>query len=80
MSGMARLFVATYSTTMRGGFLRFQAQYLRRIRLPHWKDVPKHLQKALREAAVAGNREAANRATYQLYGLNEAEREIVAAV
>lgn len=80
MSGMARLFVGTYSTTMRGGFLRFQAQYLRRIRVPHWKDVPKPLQKALREAAVAGDREAANRATYQLYGLNKAERDIVAMV
>lgn len=77
MSGMARLFVGTYSTTMRGGFLRFQAQYLRRIRVPYWKDVPKSLQRALHEAAVAEDREAANRATYQLYGLNEAERQIV---
>ncbi|WP_115048208.1 Eco57I restriction-modification methylase domain-containing protein [Xanthomonas arboricola] len=78
MSGMARLFVGTYSTTMRGDFLRFQAQYLRRIRIPHWKDVPKPLQKALREAAVSGDREAANRATSKLYGLNEAERAIIA--
>lgn len=80
MSGMARLFVSTYSTAMRGGFLRFQAQYLRRIRVPHWKDVPKPLQKALREAAVTEDRQAANHATYQLYGLNEAERDIVATV
>jgi hypothetical protein len=40
LSGIARLFVRAYSTKMRGGCLRFQAQYLRRIRLPHWKDVP----------------------------------------
>lgn len=33
-SGIARLFVAAYSTRMRGGYLRFQAQYLRRIRIP----------------------------------------------
>ena len=79
MSGVARLFVSTYSTTMRGGFLRFQAQYLRRVRVPHWKDVPRSLQKALREAAVTGDREAANRATYKLYGLSEAERELIAA-
>jgi len=64
---------------MRGGFLRFQAQYLRRVRVPHWKDVPRSLQKALREAAVTGDREAANRATYKLYGLSEAERELIAA-
>lgn len=80
MSGIARLFVSTYSTAMRGGYLRFQAQYLRRIRVPHWPDVPKPLRKALREAAVAGDRDAANRATFKLYGLNEAERAIVASV
>ena len=43
LSGVTRLFVATYSTKMHGGFLRFQAQYLRRIRLPHWQDVPEGL-------------------------------------
>jgi hypothetical protein len=33
-SGIARLFVGLYSTKMRGGYLRYQAQYLRKIRLP----------------------------------------------
>lgn len=79
MSGIARLFVGAYSTTMRGGFLRFQAQYLRRIRVPYWKDVPKSVQKALHDAAVAGDRDAANRATYQLFGLSEVERVLVAS-
>lgn len=79
LSGVARLFVGTYSTAMRGGFLRFQAQYLRRIRVPHWANVPEPLRVALRDAAIAGDRDAANRATAALYGLNEAERAIVAA-
>lgn len=79
LSGIARLFVATYSTAMRGGFLRFQAQYLRRIRVPLWGDVPDHLRDTLRAAAISGDREAANRATFDLYGLNEAERVLVAA-
>lgn len=35
-SGIARLFVSIYSTRMRGGYMRFQAQYLRRIRVPFW--------------------------------------------
>ena len=78
LSGIARLFVATYSTAMRGGFLRFQAQYLRRIRLPLWKNVPDHLRLALRDAAISGNPEAANLATFELYQLDDAEREIVA--
>jgi hypothetical protein len=36
---LTRLFVSTYSTKMRGGFLSFQAQYLRRIRIPRWAEV-----------------------------------------
>ncbi len=47
MSGIARLFVRAYSTKMRGGCLRFQAQYLRRIRLPRWRDVSVHAQQIL---------------------------------
>lgn len=43
LSGIARLFVAVYSTKMRGGFLRFQAQYLRRIRLPRFEDIAPEL-------------------------------------
>lgn len=46
-SGIARLFVRAYSTKMRGGCLRFQAQYLRRIRLPHWNKIAASLQKKL---------------------------------
>ncbi len=76
-SGIARLFVATYSTAMRGGFLRFQAQYLRRIRLPLWDSVPARLQVALRSAALEDDHDSANEATYELYGLNRAERILV---
>ena len=36
--------VAIYSTRMRGGYLRFQAQYLRRILVPLWEDVSLRLQ------------------------------------
>ncbi len=35
-SSLALAFVAAYSPRMSGGFMRFQAQYLRRIRCPHW--------------------------------------------
>jgi len=52
LSAVTRLFIATYSTRMRGGFLRFQAQYLRRIRIPHWSDVPEALRVELAKAAA----------------------------
>lgn len=74
LSGIARLFIATYSTRMRGGFLRFQAQYLRRIRIPHWKDVPEALRRELRVAAEAQDLAACNRAAFILYGLSKEER------
>jgi hypothetical protein len=74
MSGIARLFVAIYSTKMRGGYLRFQAQYLRRIRVPAWAEVPERLRKVLIEAAESRNVEVANQAVFELYGLNQEER------
>ena len=73
LSSVTRLFVASYSTKMRGGFLRFQAQYLRRIRLPQWKDVPVSLREELRAAAQALDIAACNRAVFKLYGLTAAE-------
>ena len=74
MSGIARLFVSIYSTKMRGGYLRFQAQYLRRIRVPYWKDVPDDLRRQLREAALSDDTAKASEAVYRLYDLNKEER------
>ncbi len=74
LSAVSRLFVATYSTKMRGGFLRFQAQYLRRIRIPRWADVPEPLRRELAEAAIKRDVQACNRAVFRLYGLSHEER------
>ncbi len=73
MSGVAELFVAAYSTKMRGGFLRFQAQYLRRIRVPHWSAVSRQMRKKLIDAATKGNVAACNKAVVELYGLSGEE-------
>ena len=35
-SAMSSLFICAYSTKVKGDYVRFQAQYLRRIRLPAW--------------------------------------------
>lgn len=77
LSAVTRLFMATYSTKMRGGFLRFQAQYLRRIRIPLWADVPKSLRTELVEAATKRDVEACNRAVFKLYGLSYEERSVL---
>ena len=78
LSGIARLFVATYSTKMHGGYLRFQAQYLRRIRLPQWKNVTPELRRRLIAAGERRDTLACNEAAVALYGLDEAEQAILA--
>lgn len=72
-SGIARAFVATYSTRMRGGYLRFQAQYLRRIRVPLWTNVSTATRKALIAAGRSGDVSTCNDAVAHLYGLSPAD-------
>ena len=79
LSGIARLFVATYSTRMRGGFLRFQAQYLRRIRVPRWADVSDEIRQELIRAAKTNDLVACNRAVFELYSLSEDDKAALGA-
>jgi hypothetical protein len=60
---------------MRGGYLRFQAQYLRRLRVPHWRDVPSSLRAELAQAATARDFAACNEAVAKLYNLTPLERQ-----
>lgn len=78
-SGVTRLFIEAYSTRMRGGFLRFQAQYLRRLRLPAWEQVPPELRHRLADAASSGDVEACDCATGELYRLSKHELRQLAA-
>ena len=74
LSAVTQLFIATYSTQMRGGYLRFQAQYLRRLRLRMWEDVPEALRSELIQAATQRNLAACDKAAFKLYGLDAGER------
>jgi hypothetical protein len=49
-SRVALFFVWSYAVKMRGGYLRFQAQYLRRIRLPAADDISADMAAAIRSA------------------------------
>ena len=75
LSSLTRLFIATYSTKMRGGFLRFQAQYLRRIRLPRWALVSDPLRTNLVRAAALKDLAACDEAVCELYALTAGERQ-----
>jgi len=76
LSKVTNLFVSTYSTKMRGGYLRFQAQYLRRIRIPLWQDVPSNLRKELETAAVIRDIKACNLAVGKLYNISKEEQSV----
>jgi Eco57I restriction-modification methylase/TaqI-like C-terminal specificity domain len=78
LSSVARQFVSAYSTTMRGGYLRFQAQYLRRIRLPEWRSVAKPMRARLVKAATELNLMECDNAAYDLYGLTSVEATMLA--
>lgn len=76
-SSIAVMTVAAYCTRMSGGFLRFQAQYLRRIRLPRWEQVPDALRAALIAAAGAQDQTAVDAPVFALYGVSPSEGEHV---
>lgn len=77
LSDVTKLFISLYSTKMRGGFLRYQAQYLRRLRLPKWDTLPDSLREKL---STAGSEKAGRQLgplMAELYGLSETECEIL---
>lgn len=78
LSDVTRVFIALYSTKMRGGYLRFQAQYLRRLRVPHWRDVPAAMREQLIAAAKSRDPVACNAATASLYRLTLIEKQDLA--
>ncbi len=76
-SGIARLFVSLYSTKMRGGYLRFQAQYLRRIRLPRWDSVSVEMRDRLKRFSETNDRHELNEIVASLYGLSADEMKLI---
>ena len=71
-SRLALAFITAYSPRMRGGNLRFQAQYLRRIRIPEWANVNLALRRKLSAAAIESDAALADSAVRELYAFDEA--------
>jgi hypothetical protein len=71
LSNVAQMFIEAYGVKMRGGTLRFQAQYLRKIRVPYPANVPPGIADRLREAFRRQDRREATRAAEAAYGLPE---------
>lgn len=70
-SKVALFFVWSYAVRMRGGYLRFQAQYLRRIRLPSATDIPTELANGLRTAFEQRDFMRIDAPALDAYGLRE---------
>ena len=75
MSAVGQFFVESYGVRMRGGYLRFQAQYLRRIRVPDPKTLSGSQMKKLVEAFRARDRKRATQAALEIYGIDKSEME-----
>jgi hypothetical protein len=76
-SSVARFFVANYSVKMRGGYLRFQAQNIRRIRLPRWEQISVVQREQLRQAAMQPGASTCDQIIFDLYHMSEAERRLL---
>ncbi len=73
LSRIAEAFVDAYGVKMRGGTLRFQAQYLRKIRVPAPESISAEVSARLRNAFRRYDRDAATRAAEAAYGLREGQ-------
>ena len=71
LSRVTQAFISTYSLWMRGDFLRYQAQYLRRIRLPDWQQVDRSLKKRLANAGKTREMSSLDAAVQEFYGLDD---------
>ncbi len=70
LSDIANLFVGAYCVRMRGGTYRFQAQYLRRIRVPDPNSISRSASQALARAFCTRDREQASGIAASLFGVS----------
>lgn len=70
LSDVANLFVGAYCVKMRGGTYRFQAQYLRKIRVPDPTDIESPVADGLRAAFRTRDVAQASEIAWSLYGVD----------
>ncbi|HEX4465388.1 MAG TPA: Eco57I restriction-modification methylase domain-containing protein [Solirubrobacterales bacterium] len=71
LSRVAQMFIEAYAVRMRGGYLRFQAQYLRRIRVPSMAKLKRNHVERLRVAFQTRDVALATDIALQLYELDD---------
>lgn len=73
LSDIANLFVGAYCVKMRGGTYRFQAQYVRRIRVPNPTSMNISAARSLASAFRDRDQEMANAVAGTVYGLTRTQ-------
>lgn len=76
LSRIAQAFIEAYCVRMRGGTLRFQAQYLKKIRVPDPAEISVEEQEALRTAFRNRDVEAATVTAASVYGIRLANYDL----
>lgn len=76
LSRIAQAFIEAYCVRMAGGTLRFQAQYLKRIRVPRPDQIDAPTQDALRTAFRDRDTDAATQAAGIAYGVEPKDYEL----
>jgi len=71
MSKVAEFFIQCYSVKMRGGYYRFQAQYLRRIRVPDPDTISQKDRADLIRAFETQDKDLADKVSFKLYEIKE---------
>jgi adenine-specific DNA-methyltransferase len=69
-STVAQAFIEAYAVRMRGGTLRFQAQYLRRIRVPRRRDLSQAVTRGLKRAFLSRDMKAIEYWARHAYGVD----------
>jgi adenine-specific DNA-methyltransferase len=75
LSAVAQFFIESYGVRMRGGYLRFQAQYLRRIRVPNPYTISADAKARLIKAFTERDRRLATQVALELYNIDPTELE-----
>ncbi|MBN1654349.1 MAG: Eco57I restriction-modification methylase domain-containing protein [Deltaproteobacteria bacterium] len=70
-SRVALFFIWSYATKMRGDYLRFQAQYLRRIRVPDPLSIPNRLAKQISHAFYNRDFAKLDALSIEAYGIDQ---------
>ena len=76
-SAVSEFFVAMYSEAMRGGYLRFQAQYIRRVRIPEWNTLASALKQKLIHAGQQHDQHILDDVAFEVYSLNDSEIDAI---